>query len=85
MRRETSSIVSKRFGEFARLAQHEPVEVTTHDQPYVVILSAQEHARLRRLDRQVMASAELPSDLCAAIEDAQPSETSKGFNAEVDS
>lgn len=84
MRRETSTTVGKRFGEFARLAQHEPVEVTTHEQPYVVILSAQEHARLRRLDRQVIASADLPEDLRAAIAKAEPSEASKAFNHEVE-
>lgn len=49
-----------------------------------MILSAQEHARLRRLDRQAIASADLPEDLRAAIAKAEPSEASKAFNHEVE-
>ena len=84
MLKETSTVVAKQFGAYARMAQHEAVEVTSHDKPYVVIISAQEHERLRKLDRIVLSAAELPDDLVAAIESATPSEESRLFNDEVE-
>lgn len=83
MHKETSTVVAKQFGAYARMAQHEAIEVTSHDKPYVVIISAQEHERLRKLDRMAISSAELPDELLTAIKEATPSEHSKTFNDEA--
>lgn len=83
MIQEKSSEVAKRFGDFAQQAQHEPVEVTQYGRAHVVILSAREHARLRRLDRQVFAASELPSSLVQAIKEAQPAAEAEKYNDEV--
>ena len=83
MIQEKSSEVAKRFGDFAQQAQHEPVEVTQYGRAHVVILSAREHARLRRLDRQVFATNEIPKSLVSAIKDAQPSAEAAQYNDEV--
>ncbi|WP_370299658.1 hypothetical protein [Abyssibacter sp.] len=83
MIQEKSSEVAKRFGDFAQQAQHEPVEVTQYGRAHVVILSAREHARLRRLDRQVFATNEIPNSLVSAIKDAQPSAEAAQYNDEV--
>ena len=50
--------VSKRFGDFAQQAQHEAVKVTQDGCAHVVIISAREYTRLRRLDRQVWECSE---------------------------
>ena len=83
MIQEKSSEVANRFGDFAQQAQHEPVEVTQYGRAHVVILSAREHARLRRLDRQVFATNEIPNSLVSAIKDAQPSAEAAQYNDEV--
>lgn len=83
MIKEKSSEVAKRFGDFAQQAQHEPVEVTQYGRAHVVILSAREHARLRRLDRQVHATAALPEHLVEAIRDAEPSPEAAAYNDEA--
>ncbi|GJM08831.1 MAG: hypothetical protein DHS20C11_11070 [Lysobacteraceae bacterium] len=78
-----SSEVAKRFGEFAQLAQHEAVEVTSYNRPYVAILSAREYERLRRLDRQAYRVPDLPAEIFQAIESAEPSTNAKAFDDEV--
>ena len=80
----SSTEVAKRFGEYAQQAQHEPVEVTSYNRPYVTILSAREYERLRRLDRQAYAASELPSDIAAAIAKSEPSSDSERFDDEIE-
>lgn len=49
----------------------EPVIVTKYGRPSVVILSAGEYERLKRLDRQVLAVTDLSDDDIAGIEAAR--------------
>ena len=64
--------VSKNFGQFADKALVEPVMVTKHGRDHLVILSADEYARLKRRDRQVYRAHEVPEDLLSAIAAAEP-------------
>lgn len=79
----TSTEVVKRFGAIAQLVQTEAVSVQSHGRPQMVLLSPAEYARLRRLDRRVYATAELPDSLRAAIATTQPSAQSMAFNDEA--
>lgn len=49
----TAAELQKSFGRFREQALAEPVHVTSHGKPSVVILSAAEYARLKDLDRRV--------------------------------
>ena len=48
----TSAAVQKDFARFKDLAKREPVVVTQHGRPAVVIVAAEEYRRLTELDRR---------------------------------
>lgn len=78
-----SSEVAKRFGAIAQRVQVEPVCVESHGRPQMVMLSPAEYERLRRQDRRVYSTAELPPSLRAAIAAARPSATAAAFDHEA--
>jgi prevent-host-death family protein len=78
-----SSEVAKRFGAVAQVVQTEPVCVESHGRPQMVMLSPAEYERLRRQDRRVYSTAQLPPSLRAAILAAKPSGAAAGFNHEA--
>jgi prevent-host-death family protein len=55
----TARDVQKMFGRYHDQALAAPVTVTKYGRPSVVILSAIEYERLRKLDRQALAVSEL--------------------------
>jgi len=59
--------VQKNFGRYQDRALVAPVTVTKYGRPTVVILSAAEYARLKKLDRQALAIEELSEQDIAAI------------------
>jgi len=59
--------VQKNFGRYQDEALVAPVTVTKYGRPSVVIVSAAEFERLKKLDRQVLAVTELGEDEIAAI------------------
>ncbi len=63
--------VQKSFGVYQDKALVAPVTVTKYGRPSVVILSASEYARLRKLDRRSLAVAELSKSDIAAIKAAR--------------
>lgn len=78
-----STEVAKRFGAIQQIVQTEPVCVQSHGRPQMVLLSPAEYERLRRQDRRVYASDQLPVSLRAAIAAAKPSKEAAQFNAEA--
>jgi PHD/YefM family antitoxin component YafN of YafNO toxin-antitoxin module len=78
-----STEVAKRFGAIQQIVQTEPVCVQSHGRPQMVMLSPAEYERLRRQDRRVYSTAQLPDSLRAAIAAAQPSEEAAQFDAEA--
>jgi PHD/YefM family antitoxin component YafN of YafNO toxin-antitoxin module len=78
-----STEVAKRFGAIAQIVQTEPVCVESHGRPQMVMLSPAEYERLRRQDRRVYATSELPASLRAAIAAARPSAQAASFNDEA--
>jgi prevent-host-death family protein len=76
--------VARNFGRFKELAQRGAVAVTSHGRESVVLVSADEYARLKALDDRVALFAhELPADLVEALETAVAPESGKVFDHEL--
>ena len=71
MRTVRAGELAKHFGRFKELAQREPIGITSHGRDSLVLLSAEEYRRLKRLDREVYAVEELPAALVDAIARAE--------------
>lgn len=73
--REVDSVsareVQKNFGRYQDKALVAPITVTKYGRPSVVILSAAEYDRLKKLDRQALAVSELSETDIAAIKAAR--------------
>ena len=80
----TAAEVGKNFGQFADKALVEPVTITKYGREHLVLLSADEYARLKRRDRQVYRTGEIPADWVAAIEAAEPPAEAAVFDHEYD-
>lgn len=60
----TASELQKNFGRYQAQAQREAIKVTSHGRESVVLLSAEDYERLKKLDDRVaMHPADLPDDL----------------------
>ena len=59
----------KNFGKYQDTALVEPVTVMRNGRDRIVLLSVEEYQRLKRRDRQVMSTADLPESDIAAIRD----------------
>lgn len=68
----TSAEFIKNYGQLADKALTEPVTITRNGHERLVLLSVDEYTRLKRRDRQVFRVADVPDDLLAAIEAAEP-------------
>ncbi len=80
----SSAEVARNFGRYKDLAQRGAIAVTSHGRESVVMLSADEYARLKALDdREALYIHELPDDMVEALEKARPSEAAKAFNFEL--
>ncbi len=69
--RVTAREVQKMFGRYHDQALAAPVTVTKYGRPSVVILSAAEYERLKKLDRQALAVTELSDSDIDAIKAAR--------------
>ena len=71
-------------GHYQDLAIAEPVQITKHGRDHVVILSAKEYQRLKRLDPQPLYAWEVPEDVLAEIEKAEVPPGHEHLDAELD-
>ena len=78
-----STEAARKFGAIAQRVQTEPVCVQAHGRPQMVMLSPAEYERLRRQDRRVYSTAQLPASLRTAIAEATPSARAASFNHEA--
>ena len=79
----SSTDVAKKFGAIAQVVQTEPVCVQSYGRPQMVMLSPAEYERLRRQDRRVYSTTQLPASLRAAIAAAKPSSKAAAYNHEA--
>ncbi len=68
--RVTSSEFQQAFGALSDKARHEPVVITKHGHDSLVIMSAEEWERLKRRDRRVGLTTELPEEWAKAVRNA---------------
>jgi PHD/YefM family antitoxin component YafN of YafNO toxin-antitoxin module len=61
----------------------QPAAITHNGRTRTVMISIEEYERLKRRDRQVMRSEDMPQDPADANLQAEPSEESKRYNYEV--
>ena len=63
MIRVSSTEFGKEIGRYQDAALSQPVVVTRNGRDRTVMISAEEYVRLKRRDRRVLASGELPDEL----------------------
>jgi prevent-host-death family protein len=73
------------FGLYQDEALTKPVVITRNGRERLVMISVDEYRRLRRSDRQVLRSGELPDADFAALEETRAPESSSAFDDEVKS
>ena len=66
----TASEFQQAFGALSDKARHEPVIITKHGRDLLVVMSAEEWARLKRRDRRVGLAADLPDEWIEAVRTA---------------
>lgn len=66
--RVSAAEFQRSFGVLSDKAIKEPVAITKHGRDHLVLLSADEYARLKRRDRRVFLTEELSDEDIAAIE-----------------
>jgi prevent-host-death family protein len=69
--RVSASEFQQAFGALSDKARQEPVVITKHGRDSLVVMSADEWRRLRRRDRQVGLTTELPGEWVEAVRNAK--------------
>jgi prevent-host-death family protein len=67
----TASEFQQAFGALSDKARHEPVVITKHGRDSLVVMSTEEWTRLKRRDRQVGLTTELPEEWVEAVRNAK--------------
>jgi PHD/YefM family antitoxin component YafN of YafNO toxin-antitoxin module len=70
--RVTSGAFQRAFGRYREIALQAPVSITNHGRDSLVLLSASEYERLRRLDRRVIRPWELSEQELDEIAKTEP-------------
>jgi prevent-host-death family protein len=71
------------LGALAEKARHEPVTITKDGRDDLVVLSAEEYARLKRRDRRVGLTEDLPEEWIEAVRNAKVSDEFAALDAEL--
>ncbi len=82
--RVTASEFQQAFGVLSDKARHEPVVITQHGQDTLVVISAEEWARLSRRERRVGLTADLPDEWLEAVLAAEVPAEYAHLDAELD-
>ena len=67
----TASEFQQSFGAYTAHALREPVTITKHGRPQLVVLAAEEYQRLKRRDRKVGLTVDLSDEWIEAIRQAK--------------
>ncbi|NJM33733.1 MAG: type II toxin-antitoxin system Phd/YefM family antitoxin [Rhodomicrobium sp.] len=78
----TAEFIAK-YGQLADKALIEPVTITKNGRDRLVVISAEEYARLKRRDRQVWRTEEVPESYIELIRKTEAPEESAAFNREI--
>jgi prevent-host-death family protein len=63
MAKVTSGEFTREFGRYRVMAHREPVVVTNHGRDDVVLIGAEDYARLRRYEQKAFHVTQLPQDV----------------------
>ncbi len=83
MTRVTASEFQKSIGAVSDRALREPVSITKQGRDHLVLLSAEEYARLKRRDRQVYTVDNLPDEWLEAVRNAKMPDGLEHLDAEL--
>ena len=81
--RVTASEFQQAFGALSDKARREPVVITKHGRDSLVVMAAEEWERLRRRDRRVGLTAELPEEWAEAVREAKVADEFAPLDAEL--
>ena len=79
----SSSEFQQAFGALSDKARHEPVVITKHGRPSLVVMAAEEWERLKRRDRQVGLTTELPEEWVETVRHAKVPDEFAPLDAEL--
>ena len=83
MKRVTASEFHRAFERLSDEALHEPVAITKQGHDHLVLLSAEEFARLQRRDRKVGLAENLPDDVLETIRKSEMDPRHDHLDAEL--
>ncbi len=81
--RVSASEFQQAFGALSDKARHEPIVITKHGRDSLVVMSAEEWERLKRRDRRVGLTTELPTEWVEAVRSAAIPEEFAHLDAEL--
>jgi PHD/YefM family antitoxin component YafN of YafNO toxin-antitoxin module len=81
--RVTTGEFQRAFGVWTEKAAEKPVTITKEGRDHLVVLSADEYARLKRRDRQVGRASELPEEWVDAVRKARVPDEYAHLDAEL--
>jgi prevent-host-death family protein len=79
----TASEFQQAFGMLSDKARREPVVITKHGRDSLVVMAAEEWARLKRRDRQAGLAADLPEEWIEAVRQAKVPDEFVHLDAEL--
>jgi prevent-host-death family protein len=82
MAKVTSGDFTREFGRYRALAQREPVVVTHHGRDDVVLIAADDYARLRRYEQKAFHVTQLPHGVVDGLGKVSIPEAAAKFNDE---
>lgn len=84
MTKVTSGEFTREFGRYRALAHREPVIITNHGRDDVVLLAAEDYARLRRYEQKAFHVSHLPRDVIHELGKVQPPKAASKFDREYE-
>jgi len=82
MAKVTSGEFQREFGRYRALAQREAVVITNHGRDDVVLLGAEDYARLRRYEQKAFHVSELPAEVIDELGSLAIPKAAAKFNRE---
>ena len=84
MTKVTAGEFQREFGRYRALAQREAVMITNHGRDDVVLLGAEDYARLRRYEQKAMHVSELPAAVIDELGSREISKSAAKFDHEYE-
>ena len=82
--RVSAAEFQRAFGQLSDKAMQQPVAITKHGRDHLVLLSADEYARLTKRDRRAFATDQLTPEEIAAFEGARMDARHDHLDAELE-